>query len=537
VVGNTAKETKVTFTVDVAEAQVTELKADPVSVSAGKSVKLLATVQDKYGNLVRNGQARVTFLTSKSGAALPGEPIATNGEGVAVYSYSQQSRGEYKPAARVGNTTAKEVTVWFLGTPSITSVSVKPGGPIAAGDSLLGSYSGFDSQGTGSDNSRYQWYKRKLGTSNWIEIDKSDAKEKLFRTDATLAGFEVQVGVTPKGSMQSTLGEEKFSSIVKVYGVPSITSVNVSPKGTIATGVKITATHGGFDGKGTGSDDSMYQWLYRKLGESAWTEVAYPAGVQKTFTPNQSYGGYEVQVRVTAKGSEQPSLGNRLFSDVITVYGTPSIGSVGTSPNGTVTPNVKLTATYSGFDAQGTGNDSSLFQWYKRKQGDSAWAEADKSDAKQKMFTPDDRYVGFEVRVGVTPKGSSQSVTGEQKYSDPVKINNTIVPDPGLIEVTYTDGATTVVGNQFRTDYVVTVRQQGQLLPDIPICLQFKDDIFPRVYQSRTGTNGTAPVFIMFEPDAVGFYISMQVRYAYCKDGNASIADFSRSRWVRMYNL
>ncbi|MEG3130447.1 inverse autotransporter beta domain-containing protein [Pantoea cypripedii] len=537
VVGSTAKETKVTFIVDVAGAQVTDLKADPASVAAGKEVKLLATVKDKYGNLVTNGQTRVTFLTSKSGAALPGESVATNGEGVATYAYSQQNRGEYKPAARVGNTSAQEVTVWFLGTPSITSVSVKPAGPVASGSSLLASHNGFDSQGTGNDNSRYQWYKRKLGTTQWIAIDKSDAKEKLFRTDATLAGFEVQAGVTPKGSMQSTLGEEKFSSIVKVYGTPSITSVNVSPKGTIATGVKLTATHSGFNSEGTGSDDSRYQWLYRKLGESEWKEVAYPAGVQKNLTPDKSYGGYEVQVRVTAKGSEQQSLGNRLFSDVITIYGTPSIVSVGTSPNGTVTPNVKLTATYSGFDAQGTGNDSSFYQWYKRKQGDSAWVEADKSDAKQKMFTPDDRYVGFEVRVGVTPKGSSQSVTGEQKYSDPVKINNTIVPDPGLIEVTYGDGVTTVIGEKFHTDFVVTARQQGQLLPNVPICQQIIEDLLPRTHRANTNANGTVTIPVEVEPEMTGIFISLSLRFAYCKDGNPAAADFSKSRWVKIINI
>lgn len=83
--------------------------------------------------------------------------------------------------------------------------------------------------------------------------------------------------------------------------------------------------------------------------------------------------------------------------------------------------NTPLTARYD-FDAEATGSDASLYQWYWRKTGSTDWHPAQKAGSKSKQFTPDASYAGYDVRFGVMPKGSQRDVKGVQVYSNSITI-------------------------------------------------------------------------------------------------------------------
>lgn len=62
-----------------------------------------------------------------------------------------------------------------------------------------------------------------------------------------------------------------------------------------------------------------------------------------------------------------------------------------------------------------------------------------RDDAKQKIFTPDETYDGYQVRVGVKPRGTTPAVEGTEVYSNPVSIR---MLAPSVTDVTISGRAT-----------------------------------------------------------------------------------------------
>lgn len=432
-----ARETKTTFTADINSANVSTLSALPASTEVATKVTLTARVQDQYNNSVP--QAKVEFLsTAQSGKVLATLPANEHGE-VTWSDYMQTVAGDFYPAARVSGGETVETKVTFRGRPSIISVEVSPGSSVKVNNKLTASYSGFDAQGTGTDSSTWQWYWRAAGDSKWTISRLPDAQQKVFTPDATYAGLEVQVGVTPRGSMPGAVGDEKFSKPITVYGKPFITSVKVAPDGNVPINNLLTAHYEGFDAQGTGNDASTYQWYRRKVGASGgWSIANRPDAKSQTFTPPTTYVGFEIRVGVKPKGSNQSETGDEKYSEPVMAYAIPTLSSLAISPNGSVVHDVKLTATYN-YSANGAGTDVSEFKWYWRLPGKS-WQPAGRPDADQKSFTPDSSYAGYEVRVGVKPKGSKVDISGPEQYSDPVMIR---LPSPIVTNV-YISGDPTV---------------------------------------------------------------------------------------------
>ncbi|OON41351.1 hypothetical protein BTJ39_05150 [Izhakiella australiensis] len=312
------------------------------------------------------------------------------------------------------------VRIDTYGIPAIASASVTPAGSGQINGGLSASYRGFDAQGTGSDASLYQWYWRKVGDTSWQKSQKSDSKNKQFTPDASYAGYEVRVGVTPKGSDRAVTGQEVFSNAVSIYAAPAVRNQMVSSSATVNANTLLTGRYD-FDAQGTGEDASLYQWYWRKVGDSSW-QRAQKSGAQSTeFTPDASYAGYEVRLGITPRGNKQSIRGTEVFTSVVTVYGTPVARNQSVSPSGSAAADTALKARYD-FDAQGTGEDASLYQWYWRKVGDSSWQRAQKSGAQSTEFTPDASYAGYEVRLGITPRGNKQSIRGTEAFTNVVTV-------------------------------------------------------------------------------------------------------------------
>ncbi|MEW5562008.1 hypothetical protein AB1287_17460, partial [Enterobacter asburiae] len=213
-------------------------------------------------------------------------------------------------------------TAEIIGIPLISSVSVSPSATAPVNTGIKASYTGFDAQGTGADDSRYQWYWRKTGSNDaWQPAQKDGNTAQTFVTEDSYVGYDVRVGVTPKGKNQTVQGEEVFSNAVSIYGTPSITSVSVSPSATAIVKAPLQASYTGFNAQGTGADDSRYQWYWRKTGSNdVWQPAQKDGNTSKTFVTDVSYAGYEVRVGVTPVGSAKPDEpGTEVFSQGVAI--------------------------------------------------------------------------------------------------------------------------------------------------------------------------------------------------------------------------
>ncbi|WP_176504268.1 inverse autotransporter beta domain-containing protein [Enterobacter sp. CC120223-11] len=369
------------------------------------------------------GTATLTYQWLRGGSAITGAtgvnytPVSADiGSTLSVKVTATNLKGKQ------GSKTSNSTRAITSGTPTVSDVTLSKMSDLLVGDTINVrekiTYNGAITVNTSS-----QWLR------NGVAI--SGATGDTYTTQPEDAGKRISASVTATNASDSKRTHTATSSQTDVVqsGVPEITSVSID-KTKLSVGEKLTATYTGFDAQGTGSDDSRFQWYYRVSGSSgSWVASQKSDARQRVFTPDSSYAGYDVRVGVTPKGSAQSVTGTEVFSRSASVYGTPKIGSVSTSPQGTVQPDTTVTASYTGYDAQGTGSDDSRYQWYYRSSGSSgSWSAAGKSDATQRSFRVDSSYAGYDVRVGVTPKGSEQSVTGVEIFSSAVTIRPKPVP-------------------------------------------------------------------------------------------------------------
>ncbi len=370
------------------------------------------------------------------------------------------------------------------GAPSVTNLHIS--GTPKVGQTLRAEYT-FTSNGSGTDKSTFIW--GRYEKTSWMPIEGATGRE--YTLQAGDAGYSIKVTVIPEGSSQPQLqGDTQHSPAVDAYGAPSITNLHIS--GTPKVGQTLSAEYT-FTANGSGTDASSFQWQWQD--GATWKNAA--GGTARTFTLPDSYAGYSVRVVVTPKGSSQPSLtGAVQDSPTMAAYDAPSV--TGLRISGTPKVGQTLRAEYT-FTANGAGTDISSFQW--QWQDGAAWKNAAGGTASS--FTLPDSYAGYNVRVMVTPKGSSQpSLTGAVQNSPAVAVYG--MPSVTGLRIS----GMPEVGQTLRAEYTFTANGAGTDVSSFQ--WQWKDG---QTWRNVAG--GTAKTFTL--PDS---YAGYDVRVAVTPKGS-----------------
>ena len=370
------------------------------------------------------------------------------------------------------------------GAPSVTNLHIS--GTPKVGQTLRAEYT-FTSNGSGTDKSTFIW--GRYEKTSWMPIEGATGRE--YTLQAGDAGYSIKVTVIPEGSSQPQLqGDTQHSPAVDAYGAPSITNLHIS--GTPKVGQTLSAEYT-FTANGSGTDASSFQWQWQD--GATWKNAA--GGTARTFTLPDSYAGYSVRVVVTPKGSSQPSLtGAVQDSPTMAAYDAPSV--TGLRISGTPKVGQTLRAEYT-FTANGAGTDISSFQW--QWQDGAAWKNAAGGTAS--TFTLPDSYAGYNVRVMVTPKGSSQpSLTGAVQNSPAVAVYG--MPSVTGLRIS----GTPEVGQTLSAEYTFTANGAGTDVSSFQ--WQWKDG---QTWRNVAG--GTAKTFTL--PDS---YAGYDVRVAVTPKGS-----------------
>ncbi len=370
------------------------------------------------------------------------------------------------------------------GAPSVTNLHIS--GTPRVGQILRAEYT-FTSNGSGTDKSTFIW--GRYEKTSWMPIEGATGREYTLRAED--AGYSIKVTVIPEGSSQPQLqGDTQHSPAVDAYGAPSITNLHIS--GTPKVGQTLSAEYT-FTANGSGTDASSFQWQWQD--GATWKNAA--GGTARTFTLPDSYAGYSVRVVVTPKGSSQPSLtGAVQDSPTMAAYDAPSV--TGLRISGTPKVGQTLRAEYT-FTANGAGTDISSFQW--QWQDGATWKNAAGGTAS--TFTLPDSYAGYNVRVMVTPKGSSQpSLTGAVQNSPAVAVYG--MPSVTGLRIS----GTPEVGQTLRAEYTFTANGAGTDVSSFQ--WQWKDG---QTWRNVAG--GTAKTFTL--PDS---YAGYDVRVAVTPKGS-----------------
>ncbi|WP_414630041.1 hypothetical protein, partial [Enterobacter bugandensis] len=183
-------------------------------------------------------------------------------------------------------------------------------------------------------------------------------------------------------------------------------------------------------------------------------------------------------------------------SPTMAAYDAPSV--TGLRISGTPKVGQTLRAEYT-FTANGAGTDISSFQW--QWQDGAAWKNAAGGTAS--TFTLPDSYAGYNVRVMVTPKGSSQpSLTGAVQNSPAVAVYG--MPSVTGLRIS----GTPEVGQTLRAEYTFTANGAGTDVSSFQ--WQWKDG---QTWRNVAG--GTAKTFTL--PDS---YAGYDVRVAVTPKGS-----------------
>ncbi|MDL4915035.1 MAG: inverse autotransporter beta domain-containing protein [Enterobacterales bacterium endosymbiont of Blomia tropicalis] len=306
--------------------------------------------------------------------------------------------------------------VTMYGAPSVANV--KAPATSLAGKELDVTYD-YSGNGSGSDASSYQWEYRQTPSEGWTVPQSNAAKNRKWTPDASYAGYQVRLTVTPKGSLHPELaGTPVSSDAVAIYAAPSV--AHVKAPATSLAGKELDVTYD-YSGNGSGSDASSYQWEYRQTPSEGWTVPQSNAAKNRKWTPDASYAGYQVRLTVTPKGSLHPELaGTPVSSDAVAIYAAPSVAHVKAPATSLAGKELDVTYDYSG---NGSGSDASSYQWEYRQTPSEGWTVPQSNAAKNRKWTPDASYAGYQVRLTVTPKGSLHpELAGTPVSSDAVAI-------------------------------------------------------------------------------------------------------------------
>ncbi|RYM58197.1 hypothetical protein BSQ98_24650, partial [Serratia liquefaciens] len=279
---------------------------------------------------------------------------------------------------------------------------------------------------TGADDSTVKWQWRNSNGEWKLFTSNSKFDGNVYTPGSDDAGDVVRACVTPKGKEQSIKGSEVCvaqSDLITIAGTPEVRDVTRLPEASlVGKALDVSYT---FVSNGTGDDGSIYQWEYWENDE--WKVPNDPKAKEKRWTPDSGYVGYSVLLRITPRGKGYPLItGNDVHSGVVYIYSAPKITGLSAPASSPV--DKELDVTYR-FISNGSGNDVSTYQWEYLEGG--RWHVPDAQAAKQRKWTPDASYAGYQVRLCATPRGDSahaSGLTGEKACSNSVDIYKLSLP-------------------------------------------------------------------------------------------------------------
>ena len=240
----------------------------------------------------------------------------------------------------VGIIKSNVVTLTMITAPTITS---QPKNTAVA----QGSTATFKVTASGG-NLSYQWQYKKVGESSWTNWSGKTSATVTCTAGVSNDGCQYRCVVkNAAGSVTSSIAK-----LTTVFNAPKITT---QPKDTSVVRGK-TAT---FKVVATGEALS-YQWQYKKVGESGWTNWSGKTAATVTCTAGTSNNGCQYRCVVkNAKGSVTSSIAK------LTTVDPPAIT---TQPKNTAVAQGS-TATFK-VVASGVGLS---YQWQYKKVGESSW--------------------------------------------------------------------------------------------------------------------------------------------------------------------
>ncbi|MCS3414698.1 beta-prism lectin domain-containing protein [Serratia marcescens] len=321
-------------------------------------------------------------------------------------------RGVVTPKGKNQSLTGVEVAsvgVTIFAAPAVKDVKVTST-TVEAGKSLGVSYA-FVTNGTGTDASTYQWKYRQGTSGDWTTPQSADAKKQDWKPDATYAGYQVRLTITPKGALHPELpGVPTDGPEISIFAAPAVKDVKVTST-TVEAGKSLGVSYA-FVTNGTGTDASTYQWKYRQGTSGDWTTPQSADAKKQDWKPDATYAGYQVRLTITPKGALHPELpGVPTDGPEISIFAAPAVRDNKVTIKGSGQVGQKLQAEY-GFVANGTGADDSTVEWQWRYQSGSKWSTVPELDGND--FIPEGVYKGVVVRACVTPKGKEQSIKGSE---------------------------------------------------------------------------------------------------------------------------
>jgi hypothetical protein len=405
--------------------------AESVEVDDAKSITFTAKATDRLGVAVPGESINwVIDNPSLVSVSTKDEITARDGTGEMVVLMTK-SGGKIKVTATVAAQHGDD-SVQLKGSPIVSHTSIvkdSVGGSSSAlvvGDRLKAS-ADVDQNGGGTATMSWQW----LRDSTAISAPVASNSYTLQTADI---GKRISV-IAIATNASNKKGQQTSSSTGAVHsGVPVITAPVAS--GSKEVNKSLTAQYS-FTANGTGTDASTYLWQWSADGRTGWKDSSGTSGYkERVFTPGNSYMGYWVRVKVTPKGRDSTRTGSEQISEPVQVYGAPVVSVPVIS--GIKEVNKPLTAEYS-FTANGTGNNASTYRWQWSSDGKTGWKDSSEtSDYQNRVFTPNDSYSGYWVRVKVTPKGSDKTLTGTEQVSAPVQIKVKEVIKPSVSGLGYT---------------------------------------------------------------------------------------------------
>ncbi len=170
-------------------------------------------------------------------------------------------------------------------------------------------------------------------------------------------------------------------------------SITVTPSNSLTDGDIVTFT---VNASGSGF---TYQWQYKKSGQTAWNNWGSRTTASTTATVNLTWDG--MQVRCILKNSA----GNSVSSNVIPLSVTPKL--IITQNPDNIAVKVGDTAK---FTVKATGAGTLTYQWYFKKDGQTAWSKWNGHTTATTTATAGDTWNKMQVRC-VVKDTAGKSVT------------------------------------------------------------------------------------------------------------------------------
>ena len=248
----------------------------------------------------------------------------------------------------------------------------------------------FTCKAAGNGTVSYQWQYLIPGESSWKNVSAASGKKSSY----TLTTAPRHDGYQYRCKVTNMYGKSVYSSKVtlRVLGILTPPSaISTLPGKTVKFTVKATGT------------DLVYQWQFKKPGETTWQNVAAESGKTASYSLKAEvrHDGYTYRCRVkNAAGTVWSK------TAVLTIIVTPEITQ---QPKSISTTAGKTAA----FTVKATGGALS-YQWYYKKPGETTWQKVSASSGKTASYslTVEARHNGYQYRCKITnAAGSVTSVT------------------------------------------------------------------------------------------------------------------------------